>query len=153
MKTKNKLKETQVFTPAWATNQMLDLLSIDCFTDDSTYFFEPSCGNGEMLQVIVERLWEKLLERYKGDKEKTLADVCFKFYAIELDAELVVECRMRMFNFLKEKLDNVNKDVFSSYVLARILHEKIEHRDFFEFMKTKGNRTPIGRKEIGVENE
>lgn len=129
------IKETQVFTPPWVTHQMLDLMDQNLLCDDNTIFFEPSCGDGAMLIVIVDRLHAALLKKYKGDKEKTLADLCFKFYAIEIDSELVIACRMRIFDFLKEKLKELNKDVFSSYVLARIMQDKIECRDFFKFMK------------------
>lgn len=137
---KKTLKSTQVFTPSWATNQMMDLLRAngsgdERLADDETFFFEPSVGDGQMLIVILDRVHGALLKRYKGDKEKALADLCFKFYAIDLCAEMVVACRLRLFEYFKKNLNEVNKEVFSSYVLARILHEKIEHKDFFKFMK------------------
>lgn len=136
---KTSLKPTQVMTPPWATKEMIALIGTKKFGEEDTYLFEPSCGDGGMLKTCCEEIHKVLLEKYKGNKEQALADLCFKFYAIDLCSEMVVKARTKMYDFLKVLLKECDKDVFSSYILARIIHEKIEHKDFFEFMKGKQN--------------
>lgn len=127
------LKPAQVFTPSNITNEMLDLIDQSRFADHETFFFEPSCGDGEMLVVILERIFNMLNEKYQ-DKEQAMADTLFKFYAIELDDELVPKARMRIFEWVKVKLEREIAP-FEMYMVARSLQQSIEHRDFFEVMK------------------
>lgn len=99
-----KLKQAQVFTPPWATNQMIDMLDQSLLSDHETFFFEPTCGDGAMLVVIVDRIFNELLKKY-GDKTQALADTLFKFYAIELDAELVPKARKRIYDWAISKIE------------------------------------------------
>lgn len=69
-----------------------------------------------------------------------------KFYAIELDAEMVVKSRTKLFDYFSAQLKECNKNLFSTFILARIMHEKIEHKDFFDFMKGR----PNGRHQGGM---
>ncbi len=136
--TKNNLKQAQIFTPAWATNAMLDMLDQDDFAKEETLYFEPSCGNGEMLIVIIKRVYNKLLEKYDGEKEKALADCMFKFYAIELDEKLVVEARIKIFNYFIEQFDDeMDFNLLCQFIISRLIFEKIQCKDFFDFMGTK----------------
>ncbi len=136
--TKNNLKETQIFTPKWATNEMLDMLDQDDFSKEETLYFEPSCGNGEMLIVIIQRIYNKLLEKYAGEKEKALADSMFKFSAIELDEELVVEARMKIFNYFMGQFDDdIDFNLLCQFIMSRLIAEKIQCKDFFDFMGVK----------------
>ena len=134
---KKNLKEAQIFTPRWVTNEMLDMLDQNGFKDENTLFFEPSCGNGEMLIVIIERIYNALLEKYDNDKEKAFADCLFKFYAIELDDNLVVEARMKIYKFFIDKLNSeiVDTKKLSEIIIARQLCEKIECKNFFDMFK------------------
>lgn len=127
------LKQAQVFTPEKVTNEMIDLLDQAMLSDHETFFFEPSCGDGEMLVVIVERIYKELLKKH-GDKEQALADTLFKFYAIELDDTLVPKARTRIYEWAKEK---IGRDMSSleMYLIARSLQQSVECRDFFEVMK------------------
>lgn len=127
------LKQTQVFTPEWATNEMLDMIDQKLFSDHETFFFEPSCGDGQMLVVMVDRIFNSLFQKY-GCKEQALADTLFKFYAIELDASLVPKCRAKIFEWAKEKMDRKLSN-FEMYLTARSLQQSVECRDFFDAIK------------------
>lgn len=131
----SSLKQAQVFTPEWATNEMIDLLDRSCLSSHETFFFEPSCGDGEMLVVIVERIFKALLVKYEGDKDKALADTLHKFYAIELDETLVPKARMRIWEWAIGKLGR-EPSPFEQCMIAHGLQQSIEWRDFFEVMKT-----------------
>jgi hypothetical protein len=124
------MKETQIFTPDWATNEMIDLLDQKLLSDHETFFFEPSCGDGSMLVVIVERIYQSFLQKYQ-DKQKALADTLFKFYAIEIDPELVPKARMKIFQWAAEKLGRELSE-FESYLIAHQLQSSIECKDFFD---------------------
>lgn len=128
-----KLKQAQVFTPPWATNQMIDMLDQNLLSDHETFFFEPTCGDGAMLVVIVERIFNELEKKYQ-DKTKALADTLFKFYAIELDAELVPLARKRIYEWAVSKIDRELSE-FEMYLIAHSLQQSIENRDFFEAME------------------
>jgi hypothetical protein len=128
-----KLKQAQVFTPPWATNQMIDMLDQNLLSDHETFFFEPTCGDGTMLVVIVERIFVELEKKY-NDKTKALADTLFKFYAIEFDAELVPHARKRIYDWAVSKIDRELSEL-EMYLIAHSLQQSIENRDFFEAMK------------------
>lgn len=128
-----KLKQAQVFTPPKITNQMIDMLDQSILSDHETFFFEPTCGDGEMLVVIVERIFNELEKKYE-DKTKALADTLFKFYAIELDAELVPLARKRIYDWAASKIDR-ELSQFEMYLIAHSLQQSIENRDFFEAME------------------
>lgn len=125
-----KLKQAQVFTPPWATNQMIDMLDQNLLSNHETFFFEPTCGDGAMLVVIVERIFVELEKKY-NDKTKALADTLFKFYAIELDPELVPKARKRIYEWATSKIDRDLSEL-EMYLIAHSLQQSIENRDFFE---------------------
>lgn len=141
----NKLNETQVFTPHWVTNQMIDMLDQNLLSDHDTFFFEPSCGDGAMLVVIVDRIFNELFKKY-GDKTQALADTLFKFYAIELDAELVPKARKRIYDWAVSKIERELSEL-EMYLIARSLQQSIENRDFFEAINHPIN-APSGAKAI-----
>jgi hypothetical protein len=144
-----KLKQTQVFTPKWATNQMVDMLDQDWLSADETFFFEPSCGDGQMLIVIIERMFTALLAKYDGDQDKAMAETLHKFYAIELDETLVPAARTRIWKWSTQKLER-ELTYFEQYMIAQSLRQSVECRDFFETIKLPVLDTPgiraIGRK-------
>jgi len=125
----NEFKQGQVFTPPWVTREMLDMLDQHLFSDHDTFFFEPSCGDGSMLIIIVDRIFEELKKKH-GDKTKALADTLFKFYAIELDHELVPLARKRIFDWAVSKMDRGLSEL-EMYLIAHSLQQSIENRDFF----------------------
>lgn len=126
-----KLEKCQIFTPPWVTNEMLDLLGgDDVLSDHENFFFEPTSGDGQMLIVIVERIYKALLAKYEGDIEKALSETLFKFYAAELDDTLVPKARMRVWMFAAETIGR-DLSTFEQYLIAHQLQQSIECRDFF----------------------
>ena len=121
------LKQAQVFTPEWVTNDMIDLLDQSCLSDHETFFFEPTCGDGEMLVVIVERIYKALMQKF-GEHERAFSETIFKFYATELDEELVPKARMRIFNWA---IKNAGRELTSleQSLIALQLAQSIECRD------------------------
>lgn len=126
---KKKLKQGQIFTPPWVTNEMLDLIGGDkVLSDDESFFFEPTCGDGQMLIVIVERIYKALLAKYDGDIEKALSETLFKFYASELDETLIPPARMRVWQFAAKEIKR-ELSLFEQYLIAHQLQQSIECRD------------------------
>lgn len=128
------LKETQVFTPPGVTNQMLDLLDQSDFSKPETFYLEPSCGQGDMLVVIAERIFLELMKKYHNDVNKALSETLFKFYAIEIDPILVSKARMAMFEWATLKMGRELSDL-ENYLIAHSLQNSIECEDFFELME------------------
>jgi hypothetical protein len=134
--------QAQIFTPEKVTNDMLDLLDQDHFTDHNTYFLEPTCGKGDMLIVILDRIYTRLVDHYSKEndyesKEKALADTLFRYHAIEIDEKLVIEARTRVFQFFSEKSEEIgNTALLLNFIIARSVSESIECKDFFEFFGT-----------------
>ena len=130
---KDKLRKTQIFTPQKVTNEMVDLLDQESLSSDETFFFEPTCGDGSLLVVLVDRIFNEMLKRHK-DRSRALSDTLFKFYAVELDEELVPQAREKIYNWalskLKRELTGLEK-----YLIAQSIRQSVEHRDFFEVME------------------
>lgn len=140
----NKNKETQIFTPEWITEMMLDTLDEKLLSDPDTFFFEPSCGEGDMLVVVLDRLYENMYEHCKC-KYKAVSNVLFKFYAVEIDPELVVKARIKIYTWAISKLDRAPSKL-EEYLIAFIVQQDIENMDFFEAIKhgigdSKGRRS------------
>lgn len=129
------LEQTQVFTPPHITHAMLDLLDPALLAEEEAKFFEPSCGDGQMLDVIVERLYQAMLAANGGDKERALACACVRWFAIEIDSTLVEACRQRLYDALWAKARECDKDKLCQWLLAWLVHQRIACKDFFEFMK------------------
>lgn len=120
---------TQIFTPSHITNEMLDLIGgDDVLAAHENFFFEPTCGDGGMLVVMIERIFKALLKKYDGDKEKALSETLFKFYATELDESLVPIARMKIWRFVADKIER-ELSVFEQYLIAHQLQQSIECRD------------------------
>lgn len=130
------LSSVQIFTSTKVANEMLDLLDQKVFSESETFFFEPSCGDGGILIPILERIYMELLKKYDGMKSKALAETLHKFYAIELDENLIRKCRERVFLFFKEKANDVGScEELIDLLIANQIADAIEHNDFFEVMK------------------
>ena len=123
----NDLAQAQVFTPPWATNQMLDLLGEEALEDPNTFFFEPTCGDGQMLVVIIERTYHALMRVYQNHN-KAFTETLFKFYATELDETLVPKARMRIWEWAVQKAGRPLSEMESS-LIALQLAQAIECRD------------------------
>lgn len=134
--TGDQLKATQIMTPAWVANAMLDLLDQACFADEETSFLEPSCGDGAILEPMIERIFAGRLAAHAGNVDRALAEALTKFYAIDLDADMVVKARRRLSAWAQQK---VGRDLspLESHLIARILLRSIEQADFFELMQPR----------------
>lgn len=131
----DSIKATQIFTPPWVTNQMLDMLDQEHFQAEDTFFFEPSCGDGGMLVVILERIYKALLSKHH-DMPKAIAETLHKFYAIELDVEMVQKCRVNVWNWVLEKLgDKPDFKLLCDFLIANQIKDAVEHNNFFVVME------------------
>lgn len=114
---------------------MLDLLGHETLAQEETLVLEPSCGDGQMLEVIVERLYTALLPKCEGNKERALAEACYKFYAIEIDPAMVEACRRRIYDAFCREAETCNFEALCSYLLMNLVNRQIACQDFFEFIK------------------
>ena len=121
------LVQAQVFTPPWATNEMLDMVGGERLSDHETFFFEPTCGDGQMLLVMVERIYKALLNKYQ-DHEKAFCETLFKFYASELDEVLVPKARMRIYEWAVENAGRPLSRIEDGLICLQLV-QAIECRD------------------------
>lgn len=136
-----EIKKTQVFTPPSITHEMLDLLDPAVLANEEAIFFEPSCGNGQMLEVIVDRLYQAMLSTNGGDRERALAAAAVRWYAIEIDPALVAEAKQRLYDVFLAKAHDCDKEKLCRWLLAWLVHQRIECKDFFEFMQQQTEPT------------
>lgn len=132
----SKYKKTQIFTPEWVSKEMLSMLNKESWKNHSTYLFEPSCGDGELLIVCLEDMYAQLQELY-GSKERALVETMHKFFALEIDPEMTVKCRERIYNWISTESQGMNQNTFSSLMVASLLQDRIRNQDFFKFMDSK----------------
>lgn len=73
IKSKNRVqKHGEVFTPSWMVEKMLDIPGIKEASESITAtFFEPSAGDGNFLQAILERKLKTVTEKYSDKVWKT----------------------------------------------------------------------------------
>ena len=152
MKKQKSIKQTQIMTPRWAVKEMLDMLGVEKespFTKDETFFFEPSCGDGEFLLEIVERGYSELRahcdKKFPGNennKEGALSEVLFKFYAIDIDEGIVVKARTRVHELVYSIMerDGIDDAKMAPILIAKTIQTHIEKKDFFEFFQDEKKR-------------
>ena len=69
-RSEDRIKETgEVFTPAVLVQDMLNRLPNEAWTDPTKTWLEPSCGDGNFLIAILNRLMESL-QSWEPDDEK-----------------------------------------------------------------------------------
>ena len=144
---RDKIKSTQIMTPPLVVKQMLDLFDSKIWDDDSTYFFEPSCGDGAFLVELIDRSYHALLLKYDKkfpdhphNRERSIAETIFKIKAIDIDGEMVIKARKRcvMLVFSLIKKEKLDKSAILNILIALKISEAIECKDFFDvFKKTK----------------
>jgi len=126
----------QIFTSKKTAIEMLNLLGSDAFRNKDNIFFEPSCGNGDILVEIIERVFYENIEKTKKFNF-SLVESVFCFFAVELDFELCKEARRKVFNIIilkVLKLTQEEKDEFIKTFLAKIISERIKCDNFFDVM-------------------
>ena len=117
-RSKNRIRDFgEVFTPEKYVNQMLDMLDKSVWTDTNTVFYEPTCGHGNFVEVVVKRRLDAFLKQANKQKiEKAhfyaVANTLNNLWAIDIDSKNISLCRERVqklvFDFLSENSDNSN---------------------------------------------
>lgn len=83
-----RIKATgEVFTPTTLVQEMLDHMDPVLFTDPTTTFLEPSCGDGQFLSEILIRKLENGID---------IAIALATLYGVDLMPDNVDECRQRL---------------------------------------------------------
>lgn len=153
IKTKDRVRDLgEVYTNRREVDAMLDLVG-DSTYKMSTKILEPTCGNGNFLDAILERKLihvENTYKKHGGIKrlEYNIIKSLASTYGVDIDLSNVVESRQRLLqrvkNFYSNKLNtNIANDGFYesvNYVLERnIIHGDTlngqEHIVFSEFKK------------------
>ena len=106
-RSKERIKDFgEVFTPENYVNQMLDLLDDktkkeSIWSDESTIFFEPTCGHGNFVEAVFTRRAEALYKKALKEKNSSphfyaVANAMNTLWAIDLDKANVEFCRSRI---------------------------------------------------------
>jgi hypothetical protein len=105
----------EVYTDQREVNAMLDLVQAETERIDSR-FLEPACGKGNFLAEILRRKL-RVVERRYGRKSPleyeryTLLAVC-STYGIDILEDNVLQCRERLFRFVKQQFTSLFRDEF-----------------------------------------
>ena len=100
IKSKNRVqKHGEVFTPSWMVEKMLDIPGIKEASESITAtFFEPSAGDGNFLQAILERKLKTVTEKYSNKVWKTKSLFALSsIYGVELLEDNLQVARARLF--------------------------------------------------------
>ncbi len=79
------LKDVQIFTPRWAADEMIDLLG-DKICQRDFVFFEPTCGRGDIVIALLDRI-----SAIHGS-EYAIQNV----FGIDIDPKMIEICRGRV---------------------------------------------------------
>ena len=92
-------KHGEVFTPAWMVQKMLDTPGVkEACENVYKTFLEPSAGDGNFLQAILERKLEAVVRQYDKRNWKTKSLVALSsIYGIEFLEDNLEVARSRMF--------------------------------------------------------
>jgi type I restriction-modification system DNA methylase subunit len=91
-KSKERVKQKgEVFTPKKIVDQMLDQLPPEAWTNPSKTFLEPSCGTGNFLIAIHDRLMVGLEGCIPDPVERHRHIVEHMIYAVDIQADNVEE--------------------------------------------------------------
>lgn len=102
----------EVFTPEKYVQEMLDLLDNKLWSDENASFFEPCCGNGNIVIAIVNRRMQAMYKRHlKRNKDAAhlfaIAHTINNIWAIDIETNNVRECRTRIFRSVIAFIMNV----------------------------------------------
>lgn len=92
-------KHGEVFTPSWMVQKMLDIPGVkEACESISATFLEPSAGDGNFLQAILERKLAAVIKQYDERNWKTKSLVALSsIYGIEFLEDNLEVARSRMF--------------------------------------------------------
>lgn len=100
IKSKKRVKiHGEVFTPSWMVQEMLNAPGIkESCENISTTFLEPSAGDGNFLQAILERKLRAVVNQYNEKNWKTKSLIALSsIYGIEFLEDNLEVARSRMF--------------------------------------------------------
>lgn len=100
IKSKHRVqKHGEVFTPSWMVQKMLDIPGVkEACENVSATFLEPSAGDGNFLQAILERKLTALIKKYDKRNWKTKSLIALSsIYGIEFLEDNLEVARSRMF--------------------------------------------------------
>ena len=131
----------EVFTPQWLVESMLDLTGEPERIE--ARFFEPTCGNGNFLVMILERKLAivELVSTKRIQKLHFSLIAIMSIYGVELLEDNVAECRKRLLSIFADYL-NIKPSESIYKAAAHILSLNIIHGDALR-MSTNNNRPII----------
>lgn len=100
IKSKKRVQEHgEVFTPSWMIQKMLEIPGIkEACENISSTFFEPSAGDGNFLQAILEKKLDAVVKQYDKRNWQTKSLIALSsIYAIELLEDNLEVARSRVF--------------------------------------------------------
>lgn len=131
IKSKKRVQQHgEVFTPAWMVQKMLDTPGIkEACEDIQATFLEPSAGDGNFLQAILERKLASLVSRYPKSTWKDQSLVALSsIYGIEYLADNLQVAKARLFlyylNWYEENFGTKLSSRSDIYKSAHFLIEK-----------------------------
>lgn len=133
----------EVFTSEREVNAMLDLVKQETERIESR-FFEPACGDGNFLVVILQRKFEVVKERYAKnieDYSKYMIVSLSSIYGVELLEDNAIDCRKRMYHYFIDTFKTVQKKEPSEQVKRSaefILNRNILHGDALTLLTDSG---------------
>ena len=90
MKTiKRKDDQGEVFTPPKLVNELLDQIPQEKWTDNASTFLDNSCGNGNFLVAVYERL---IAQRHSAE------NALGRIHGVDLMLDNIVEAIVRLYN-------------------------------------------------------
>ena len=104
MRTKERVKQTgEVFTPPELVEEILDKLPQEVWNDTEKTWLDPSCGNGNFLVAVKDRLLAR---------GRPLYEVLSKIYGVDIMQDNVDECRARL------DPDNLYPDIVNNNIIC-----------------------------------
>jgi len=86
----------EVFTPPELVNEILDKLPQEVWLDSSKKWLEPSCGDGNFLVEIKNRLMKSLDTAIPNESEREKHILENMLYGVELQEDNWRKCRLRL---------------------------------------------------------
>lgn len=118
IKSKERSDMGEVFTPLSKVNEMLSNLGNDDYSD---IFFDPACGNGNMIIQIIH---------YKLQHKMSLKNSLKTTYGIDIRKDNIDECKQRIRKIVLEKNEDYNN-------YENIINKNITQLDFFTLKDIK----------------
>lgn len=131
VKSKQRVEDHgEVFTPAWLTEAMLDLVKAESERIDAR-FLEPACGSGNFLVPILRRKLATVESKYGHadfDRRHFSLLALMSVYGIELLPDNIVECRANLLAPFAEYLRLTPSDGLYR-AAAFVLSQNLVHGD------------------------